>query len=153
MTQPTIVQVQTPYIKDVSLESPSSPAYFPQMDDPSVQEDINVQVRLGKLNEDHYEVAVTVTLTLKRETRSVFVLEVTQAGVFKLENVPEVDVSRVLHMACGPRVYDYLRVNFSDIGLRANLPPKGLPEIDWAKTWETIQANASPARAQEAANG
>lgn len=154
MSQPTIVQVQTPYLKGASLESPASPIYFPQQDDPLLQEDVNIQVRMGQLNNDHFEVVVTATLSLKREGRDVFLLEVSQAGVFQLQNIPQEDTARVLHMACAPRVFEYLRVAFADIGLRANLPPKSLPNVDWEQTWQTVQANQSPmlSRSQGAAN-
>jgi len=51
------------YIKDVSFESPNSPAIFTQEWDPDTNLQLNTQVT--PLSEGHYEVELMITITVK----------------------------------------------------------------------------------------
>ena len=54
-----------------------------------------------KLEDGFYSVDVTVTVTAKlNEERTMFLNEVTQSGIFRLENIPEEDVQLLLGVAC-----------------------------------------------------
>lgn len=49
-----------------------------------------------KLEDGYYDVDVTVTVTAKLDNeRTMFLNEVTQSGIFRLENIPEEDAAAV----------------------------------------------------------
>ena len=100
MTQP-IFSVERIYVKDMSLEVPSAPQVFLKAETPQV--DINIHtgasvVEAGAL----YEVVLTATVTAKTPERTIFLVEVAQAGLFHIRNLAPQD----LDAAGGGKVHD-----------------------------------------------
>ena len=73
-------EVKKVYTKDLSLETPNSPAVFTQEWDP----DVNVQLHTGasQLDEQFFEIVLTVTVTAKLGESTAYLVEVHQAGIF-----------------------------------------------------------------------
>ncbi|WP_197482870.1 protein-export chaperone SecB, partial [Oleiphilus sp. HI0128] len=75
--------LQRIYVKDISFESPNSPMVFQKQWKPEVKMDLNT--KNAGLGEDHYEVVVSATFTVSVEGMTAYIVEVQQAGIFKLE--------------------------------------------------------------------
>lgn len=127
-TQP-IFQLQTIYLKDLSLEQPNSPAIFLEQKMPDLQ--ITVNVGVDALAETTYETSVTVTLTAKVGDKTAYLIEGKQAGIFEVRNLPKETLDQVLYITCASIVYPYLRANIADIVLRSGFPPVHLVEINF----------------------
>lgn len=127
-TQP-IFQLQTIYLKDLSLEQPNSPAIFLEQKMPDLQ--ITVNVGVEPLAETTYETSVTVTLTAKVGDKTAYLIEGKQAGIFEVRNLPKETLDQVLYITCASIVYPYLRANIADIVLRSGFPPVHLVEINF----------------------
>lgn len=79
--------IQKLYIKDVSFEAPNSPDVFREQWQPDIQVGLNNKTQ--HLDEDLYEVTLTVTVTAKQGEKTAFLAEVQQAGLFVIRNVNE----------------------------------------------------------------
>jgi preprotein translocase subunit SecB len=128
-TSQPIFQLQTIYLKDLSLEQPNSPAIFLEQKMPDLQ--ITVNVGVDALAETTYETTVTVTLTAKVGDKTAYLIEGKQAGIFEVRNLPKEKLDQVLYITCASIVYPYLRANVADIVLRSGFPPVHLVEINF----------------------
>ena len=114
------VQLEKVYVKDLSLEIPHAPQIFAEQVQPQLEMQIGTQA--AKLTERHYEVSVTATITARSGERTVFLVEVAQAGIFVLANIPQADIEPVLGISCPSILYPYLRETVSDTVTRAGFP-------------------------------
>ncbi|MCC2676414.1 MAG: secB, partial [Ramlibacter sp.] len=80
------------------------------------------------------------TVTTKIKDKTVFLVEVKQAGIFEIRNVPQDQMQAVMGIACPQIVYPYLRANVSDVVTRAGFPPVHLAEINFQAMYEQQQA-------------
>jgi len=117
------------YIKDLSLEIPNAPQIFMERTPPQVG--IELSNAANKLDEGIYEVVTTVTVTSKIEDKTVFLIEVAQAGIFQVRNVPEENLEIILSVTCPNILFPYIREAVSDIVVRAGFPPVLLNPINF----------------------
>jgi preprotein translocase subunit SecB len=133
-----VFQIQRVYMKEASLEQPNSPAILLEQEQPSV--DIQLGVEAQQAAEGMYEVAVSATVTTKIKDKTVFLVEVKQAGIFEIRNVPAEQLQAIMGIACPQIVYPYLRANVSDVVTRAGFPPVHLAEINFQAMYEQQQS-------------
>jgi len=141
--QDPVFQIQRVYLKEASLEQPNSPGILLEQEQPSV--DIQLGVEAGQPAEGVYEVCVTATVTTKLKEKTVFLVEVKQAGIFEIRNLPADQMSPIMGIACPQIVYPYLRANVSDIVTRAGFPPVHMAEINFQAMYEQQQGAAAQA--------
>ena len=73
------------YLRDASFESPRAPGVFDNTWTPQVQVDINS--RSSRLDESRHEVVLTLTLKAHVDDEVAMIVELQQAGVFRLEGM------------------------------------------------------------------
>jgi len=144
--QDPVFQIQRVYLKEASLEQPNSPAILLDQEQPSV--DIQLGVEAGQAADGIYEICVTATVTTKIKDRTVFLVEVKQAGIFELRNLPQDQMNAIMGIACPQIVYPYLRGNVADIVTRAGFPPVHLAEINFQAMYEQQQAELAAQQPQ-----
>lgn len=138
--------IQKLYVTDVSLESPSTPAAFLEQNQPQV----DVQFRNQAKNYDNgfFEVSLKATIQAKHEETVLFLVEVTQAGLFVVNNIAEEDLGPLLGIACPTILLPYLREAVSDLTARAGFPPFVLQPVNFEDIYLQQVAQAQ-AEAQE----
>ena len=137
-----VFSVERLYVKDLSLEVPHAPQIFLEQGEPEV--DMRVSTGNTKLEDGFYSVDVTVTVTAKlNEERTMFLNEVTQSGIFRLENIPEEDEKLLLAVACPNILFPYAREVVSSTITRAGFPPVLLAPINFDAMYH--QAQETPA--------
>lgn len=136
MAEEQVAQDQQPafgiekiYVKDLSLEIPHAPQIFIQREAPQVS--IELSNATTKLEDGIYEVVVTVTVTSKLEDKTVFLVEVAQAGIFQIRNVPDENIEIILGVTCPNIIFPYARETISDIVTRAGFPPVLLNPVNF----------------------
>jgi preprotein translocase subunit SecB len=129
-----VFQIQRVYLKEASLEQPNSPAILLDQEQPAVE--IQLGVEANAAAESVWEVCVMATVTTKIKDKTVFLVEVKQAGIFEIRNVPQEQVSPVLGITCPQILYPYLRANVADIVTRAGFPPVHLTELNFQAMYE-----------------
>ena len=142
-----IFQIQRVYLKESSLEQPNSPAILLVQEQPTV--DIQLGVNAQPVADGVFEVTVTATVQTKIKDKTVFLVEVKQAGIFEIRNLAQEQMSQVMGIACPQIVYPYLRGNVADLIQRAGFPPVHLSEINFQAMFEQQQAQAAAAAAAE----
>lgn len=105
------------YVKDASIEVPNAPQIYTERTAPQVN------VELGnaatKLDEGIYEVAIKVTVTAKINDKTAFLVEISQAGIFAIRNVPADNLEPILAVTCPNILFPYAREAVSDMVTRA----------------------------------
>jgi preprotein translocase subunit SecB len=138
-----VFQIQRVYLKEASLEQPNSPAILLEQEQPAV--DIQLGVEASQAADGVFEVSVTATVTTKLKEKTVFLVEVKQAGIFEIRNLPPEQMNPIMGIACPQIVYPYLRANVADIVTRAGFPPVHLAEINFQAMYEQQHAGEQPA--------
>ena len=133
-----VFSIERLFVKDLSLEVPNAPQIFLEQGEPEV--DMRVSTNSEKLEDGYYNVDVTVTVTAKRNAeRTMFLNEVTQSGIFRLENIPEEDVQLPLGVACPNILFPYAREAISTSVTRAGFPPVLLAPINFEAMYQQQQ--------------
>ena len=117
------------YVKDVSLEIPHAPQIFTDRTAPQVSVELGNATQ--KLDDGIYEVAIKVTLTSKIADKVVFLVEITQAGIFGIRNVPDDNMEMILAITCPNILFPYAREAVSDLVTRAGFAPVLLNPINF----------------------
>ena len=109
------------YVKDLSLEVPNAPEIFLEREAPQINIQLNTSGR--GVGEGVYEVVLTITVTAKVGEKTVFLVEVGQAGIFRIQNVPEDQMEPLIAVACPNILFPYAREAVSDAVTRAGFQP------------------------------
>lgn len=126
--------LQRAYIKDLSLEMPNAPAIFLEQETPSVE--VSIQVGGQRLAETVFESVVTATITTRIEDKVLYLIEMSQAGIFEASNIPAEQLDPLLGIVCPTMLYPYLRANVADTITRTSLPPLHLSEMNFQALYE-----------------
>jgi len=128
--------VQKIYTKNIS---------FSVNDDLSIWEkawkpDINISVNSTHIplpEEDTFEVTLTVEINVTSDKIKAFNLEIEQAGIFHISNIPQEHIENTLNVFCPNMLYNYAREVVSDYVIKGGFPQLCLSYINF----ETIYAN------------
>lgn len=124
-----IFGIEKLYVKDLSLEVPNAPEIFLERDQPQIEIQLNTSGR--GVGEGVYEVVLTVTVTAKMGEKTVFLVEVGQAGIFRIQNVPEEQLEPLIAVACPNILFPYAREAVSDAVSRAGFQPIVLQPVNF----------------------
>jgi len=139
-----VFSIERLFVKDLSLEVPHAPKIFLEQETPEV--DMRINTTASKIEENFFECVVTVTVTAKlADNRVVFLNEVSQAGIFRLENIPEDDVNVLLGVACPNILFPYAREVVSSTVTRAGFPPVLLAPINFEAMFSQAQEEQAAA--------
>ena len=122
------------YVKDVSLEIPNAPQIFLERENPQI--DMQLQSQAGSVSEGVFEVVVMATVTAKLGDKVMFLIEVKQAGIFQIRNMPVQDTEPVLAVMCPNILFPYLREAVSDLSIRAGFAPVLLNPINFESLYQ-----------------
>lgn len=117
------------YVKDLSIEVPNAPEIYLEREAPNVG--IQLQTSARNIDAGVFEVALTVTVTAKLEEKTVFLVEVGQAGIFRVANVPDENLEPLLSIACPNILFPYAREIVSDAVTRAGFAPVLLQPVNF----------------------
>ncbi len=137
------------YVKDISLEVPNAPEIFLESESPEIG--LQLQTAVTALGEDAFEVVLTTTVTAKLgEEKTVFLVEVAQAGIFRVRNVPEDNLAPLLSIACPNILFPYAREVVSDVVSRAGFAPVVLQPVNFEALYAArVEQAAAEAAAAE----
>src|SRR5262245_62647490 len=85
------LSLQSVYLKDCAYEAPNGPRVEGEWN-PQINLDLHTGVT--SLANDVREVVLTVTVSAKQGENTLFLVEVKQAGVFLMRNLPEPELKR-----------------------------------------------------------
>ena len=150
--QPLVVNIQ--YVKDLSFEVPGAPQIFSQLkSQPQVSINLEVQARRVQEGQSVFEVAIVIRAEAHDSAAqtngqatspapTVFVAELTYAGVFTLNGLPDNAIEPVLLVECPRILFPFARNILSDVTRDGGFPPVLLQPIDFVALWQSRRAQA-----------
>ena len=150
--QPLVVNIQ--YVKDLSFEVPAAPQIYSQLKaQPQVSINLDVQARRVQEGQSIFEVAIVIRAEA-HDTQAqangqsatppatVFVAELTYAGVFTLNGLPDNAVEPVLLVECPRILFPFARNILADVTRDGGFAPVLLQPIDFVALWQSRRAQA-----------
>ena len=140
-------EIQKIYVKNVSLESPGSPQVFREQWRPSVHMDISNSV--NDLGDNLYDVTLSVTATVSHEEKTIYLVEVQQAGIFLMADFPREIMGRMVATVCPNIMFPYVREAISDLVTRAGFPQLLLAPVNFDALYAQQQQKAAAEKEQQ----
>ncbi len=141
--QQPIFGIEKLYVKDLSVEVPNAPEIFLEQDAPQVEIQLNTSGR--GVGEGVVEVVLTVTVTARTGDKTVFLVEVGQAGIFRMMNIPEEQMEGLVAVACPNILFPYAREAVSDAVVRAGFQPIVLQPVNFEQMYlQRLQEQQAP---------
>jgi preprotein translocase subunit SecB len=150
--QPLVVNIQ--YVKDLSFEVPGAPQIYTQLKaQPQVSINLDVQARRVQEGQSIFEVAIVIRAEAHDNSAqpngqsatppaTVFVAELTYAGVFTLNGLPDNAIEPVLLVECPRILFPFARNILSDVTRDGGFPPVLLQPIDFVALWQSRRNQA-----------
>jgi preprotein translocase subunit SecB len=144
--QPLVVNIQ--YVKDLSFEVPGAPQIYTQLrSQPQVNINLDVQARRIQEGQNIFEVAIVIRAEAHDMSPgangqtppvppTVFVVELTYAGVFTINGLPENAIEPVLLVECPRVLFPFARNILADVTRDGGFPPVLLQPIDFVALWQ-----------------
>jgi len=140
--------IQRIYTKDMSFETPNSPAIFAKEWKPEVKLDIDT--RTSQLDGNLVEVVLAVTVTATVEGETAFLCEVQQAGIFGIGEMPEGNKSQLVGSYCPNLLFPYARETVSGLVNKGTFPPLNLAPVNFDAIFAAyLQKRAEAAKAEQ----
>jgi preprotein translocase subunit SecB len=108
---------------------------------------LNLATRASALAQDMHEVVLQVNLEAKVGEKTVWLLELQQAGAFMIRNLSTNDLGQVLGIVAPNYLLSFARATIAELVTKGGFPPFLLPLV----TFEGLHARAA-AQQQQAAN-
>ena len=135
--------LQRIYVKDLSLEVPGAPGVFKQDWDPDINMEFNSYST--RVEESLYEVVLKLRVTAKNQEQVAFMVELEQAGLFRVRGMPEERMEHLLGSYCPSILFPYARESVSDAVNRGSFPQLLLAPVNF----DALYAEARKRRQQE----
>nr|WP_298722314.1 protein-export chaperone SecB [uncultured Steroidobacter sp.] len=130
---------QAVYLKDVSFEAPTGPRVNPNTN-PTIN--LNLNTAVNDIGGDMKEVVLTVRVEAQADNKTLWLVELQQAGAFGLRNVPQADMQRLLGIFCPNYLLPYARQVISDLLMKGGFPPFLLPPVNFDALFAQAAARA-----------
>jgi preprotein translocase subunit SecB len=136
--------VEKIYVKDVSFEAPNAPQIFQEQGQPQLN--MNLNQKVARLSDTLFEVVLGITLTCTLADKTVYLVEVEQAGIFGLAGFDERTLDMMLGTYCPNVLFPYVRQSISELITTGGFPPFYLQPINF----EGLYAEGLRRRAEQA---
>jgi preprotein translocase subunit SecB len=133
------------YLKDFSFESPQAPEVFRQTDW-KPQTDLNLRSSHTTISEEHHEVVLTVTVEAKTDDKSLFLVELQQAGLFEIVGYEGEELSAIIGSFCPNILFPYARETIASLIQKGGFPEFVLQPINFDALY--LQSKQQQATAQ-----
>ncbi len=121
--------IQKIYVKDISFEAPNSPAIFTGELNPTA--DVHFANRTTALDGETHEVVLTVTVKVRQDERTVYLVEVQQAGIFVIRGFPAEHLGAILATACPNSLFPFAREAICDLVVKGGFPQLLLAPVNF----------------------
>jgi preprotein translocase subunit SecB len=141
------LSVLAQYIKDLSFENPNAPGSLM----PGQQPQINIQINVdaNPLSDTDIEVALRLEGKAEHESNVMFAFELTFAGVFRIQNVPQESLQAIVLIECPRLLFPFAREIVASTVRNGGFPPLLLDPFDFVALYrqkmEQVQPNPAMA--------
>ncbi|WLF83746.1 protein-export chaperone SecB [Moraxella sp. ZY210820] len=129
------------YIKDASFELPSAEVFTKQW---NPELDIKMSSTAEQVSPTHFEVTLKAVVEAKNDNSTAFIADVTQAGIFLIDNAEEERLPYLLGAYIPNILFPFLREAINDLVVKGSFPQLLLTPIDFdAQFQENMQQLAA----------
>ena len=137
------LNVLTQYIKDFSFENPNAPrSLTPPQQQPAINIQINVNVK--GLAENDYEVELKIEGKADSAGSVLFGFDLTYAGVFRIQNVPQESLNAVVLIECPRLLFPFAREIVATAVRDGGFPPLLIDPIDFVALYRQKMGELQP---------
>ncbi len=133
MTDTGQFALQKIYIKDLSFEAPNTPDVFVsgEADQTEPQIQLNLKNSHADLPGDNYEVVLHVSVHATVKDRTLFMVELDQAGIFLIKGYRKEDRQALLGTYCPSTLFPYVREVIASVIGKGGFPAMLLQPINF----------------------
>jgi len=143
------ISIQKIYLKDFSFESPQTPQVFTEGKwDPKTN--LNLRSTHSAGSAEFHEVVLTLTVETKHEDKTLFLIELQQAGLFHITGYSDQEFAAVVGSFCPNLLFPYAREAISGIVSRGGFPELLLQPINFDALYAQSRAEVQQRMAAEA---
>jgi preprotein translocase subunit SecB len=121
------------YIKDLSVESPSSPQAFQWQVQPQLEVQFNIAVDM--VADDVHEVILKIEVAARSDQGTHFLIDLSYAGLYGLRNFPEEALTPFLVIEAPRLLFPFVRQIIADSSQNTGFPPLLLDPIDFGAAY------------------
>ncbi len=133
------------YTKDFSFESPQAPQVFSR-GDWKPKTDLNIRSNYTALDDDHHEIVLTITVEAKDDDKTLFLIELQQAGIFEIVGYVGDELGAIIGSFCPNILFPYARESIASLIQKGGFPEFVLQPINFDALY--IQSKQQQAAAQ-----
>jgi len=134
--------LQKIYIKDISFESPQAPEIFSRNSQATTN--LNIGSKNRKLDDNHVEVSLSLTIESKDGDTTLFLIEIVQAGIFTVTGYSDQERQILLGSFCPGTLYPFAREAVAEIAQKGGFPQLLLQPINFDAVYaQAIQQQAA----------
>lgn len=131
--------LQQIYVKDLSFEAPSTPQIFrEQAVEPETE--LNIRNSHAAIENNHFEVVLNITVHAKQGDKTIFLVELQQAGIFVIEGFTAEQTAQLLGTQCPSTLFPYARETIATMVGKGGFPPLVLQPINFENLFAQAQA-------------
>lgn len=134
------------YIKDFSFESPQSPGIF-KSGDWSPQTNLNLRSSHNAIDDNLHEIVLTITVDAKEGDKTLFLVELHQAGLFDLAGYNAEELGAIIGSFCPNILFPYARESIAGMIQKGGFPEFVLQPINFDALY--LQSQQQQAKAAE----
>jgi len=135
------------YVKDFSFESPQAPEVF-KSGEWKPQTNLNLRTSHTSLENDIHEVVLTITVEAKHEDKTLFLVEIHQAGLFEIAGYEGDELSAITGSFCPNILFPYAREAVAGIIQKGGFPEFVLQPINFDALYMQSKQQAAAAQAE-----
>ena len=125
------IHVLGQYIKDLSFENPGAPNSLRASDKAPALE-VNVNVNARPMSETDFEIELKLEANARRGDETLFITEITYAGLFQIRNVPQEHIHPIILIECPRLLFPFARQILADATRQGGFPPLMIDPVDFA---------------------
>ena len=119
------------FLKDLSFESPQSPQIFNGQNAWNPEVRVNLQVQHKNIDNGIFEVSLELTVEGVKDEAKMFIVEVEQAGIFRIEGLDQGELNHALGVFCPNILFPYARQVIDQALVGGSFPPLMLAPINF----------------------
>lgn len=139
--------IQKVFVSDVSLESPKTPNVFKKNWKPDANIELHTTSELlSDEGEGMYLVNLILTVTVKNEGETAFLVEVKQSGIFSINGMGTEQLGHVIGAYCPTILFPYAKETIASLVAKAGFPEVSLAPVNFdALYMQSLQQNVNSA--------
>ena len=135
--------LQQLYVKDLSFEAPNTPQIF-QESSIEPETELNIRNSHSGIGDNLYEVVLHISVHAKKESQTIFLAEIDQAGLFLVRGYNPDQTNLLLGTQCPATLFPYAREAVSSLVGKGGFPPLILQPINFDALYAQAREQQKP---------